>query len=1200
MNGADILGELQSAGFSEQEVHSWDTETRSDMAAAGFSHKEINEYFGTPEPDKKALQTLATRMVSVPEEDEAGQGSILEQISSGLDTGYQSSVTGLLQRGKSPDQILSDNAPMAERIANHAGMLVGDFPAMVGGAFLGGGAALPVGQTGPQVALPEEILTVPALSMAGAFALPAMVRESLIQEYQNGTVKTFGDFWERLSAIMVSTGKGALTGLFAGKAGELAKPGVQTLAAEIATMVSVGSALEGKVPEPHDFVDAAILIGGVKGAIKTSTKLTTTGRLVVDKLHSRYKETGIHPLSILNEGLRNPAILQKALSSEPRPPVKPRPSADKTPISEDEKTVLGRVSVGENKKTGWAGVDWLYTHLIDKAHPLKQIVELLSEGKELPADMDPYKLARTSVAATSKANLFLEFETRNFKTGDVTGKGLRQILSPIADSLDGLRAYAVSRRAVELAARDKPVETGVDLEVAGRVIAGGRGKYESVFRELVDFQDRVTEYLRDSGVISKNMYSAIREANKDYVPFFRVVDEKAPSVGKGLRTHQPIKKIKGSEKVILDPLESVIKNTYLYVQLAERNATGSALVDLAKTSELNSSLVEKVKQKLKPIKVSEKELERSLKEYAEELGIELTPNEMLIFRPMALPQTKDQIVVYRKGDREVYKVDEEVARFMNGMDHQSVNLLTRILAIPAKTLRAGAILNPDFFVRNMLRDNITAAVYSENGFRPFIDAMSGLTSLVKQDKAFKDWVFGGGPQATLVSLDRLYLQKNLKTLVDKTGMLDAAVNVIKSPLGLLRVTTELFENATRLGEFKKAMEGKRGKAALVEAGFQSREVTLDFARMGSSMRGMNMITAFWNARVQGYDRMYRAFRDNPGRATTKAVAMITMPSVLLWMSNHDDPRYKQLPSWQKDLFWIVMTDEHIFRIPKPFELGILFGTFPERMLDKMADSDENLEGRLFDAMAADSLATVLPNASVPVLEQVSNHSFFRGTALIPSRLEHALPEEQYTNYTTEIAKSLGRMITFFKLPGMKDPPMRLSTMGSAIVIENYIRQWTGGLGMQMLQLVDKGLREAGVLPDPVKPASTLADIPFIKSFVVRYPTSAASSITDFYDNYAESVRYAGSFKKRIEEGRVEDAMALLKENPERTLFKLNGFRKILTEHSGVIQMIHTHPSMPPNEKRQIIDTMYMNMIQIALSGNEVSKNIKDAFAELSE
>jgi hypothetical protein len=40
--------------------------------------------------------------------------------------------------------------------------------------------------------------------------------------------------------------------------------------------------------------------------------------------------------------------------------------------------------------------------------------------------------------------------------------------------------------------------------------------------------------------------------------------------------------------------------------------------------------------------------------------------------------------------------------------------------------------------------------------------------------------------------------------------------------------------------------------------------------------------------------------------------------------------------------------------------------------------------------------------------------------------------------------------------------------------------------------------------------------------------------------------------------------------------------------------------MPPNEKRQIIDTMYMNMIQIALSGNEVSKNIKDAFAELSE
>jgi hypothetical protein len=68
-------------------------------------------------------------------------------------------------------------------------------------------------------------------------------------------------------------------------------------------------------------------------------------------------------------------------------------------------------------------------------------------------------------------------------------------------------------------------------------------------------------------------------------------------------------------------------------------------------------------------------------------------------------------------------------------------------------------------------------------------------------------------------------------------------------------------------------------------------------------------------------------------------AGVTLPSVLLWMANHDDPRYKDIPTWQKDLFWIVMTDEHVYRIPKPFEIGVIFGSVPERMLDKFAADD---------------------------------------------------------------------------------------------------------------------------------------------------------------------------------------------------------------------------------------------------------------------
>jgi hypothetical protein len=77
----------------------------------------------------------------------------------------------------------------------------------------------------------------------------------------------------------------------------------------------------------------------------------------------------------------------------------------------------------------------------------------------------------------------------------------------------------------------------------------------------------------------------------------------------------------------------------------------------------------------------------------------------------------------------------------------------------------------------------------------------------------------------------------------------------KSPLEVLRIASELMENATRMGEFKRAMAGEAGtKADIQAAGFESREVTLDFQRIGAQTRGLNMIAAFMNAGLEGLDR----------------------------------------------------------------------------------------------------------------------------------------------------------------------------------------------------------------------------------------------------------------------------------------------------------------------------------------------------------
>ena len=74
--------------------------------------------------------------------------------------------------------------------------------------------------------------------------------------------------------------------------------------------------------------------------------------------------------------------------------------------------------------------------------------------------------------------------------------------------------------------------------------------------------------------------------------------------------------------------------------------------------------------------------------------------------------------------------------------------------------------------------------------------------------------------------------------------------------------------------------------------------------MGASIQSWNQISAFFNARIQGLNQTIKAFKDRPLQTYTKIFLAVQLPSILLWMANHDDPDYQDLPQWRKDLFWI--------------------------------------------------------------------------------------------------------------------------------------------------------------------------------------------------------------------------------------------------------------------------------------------------------
>jgi hypothetical protein len=857
---------------------------------------------------------------------------------------------------------------------------------------------------------------------------------------------------------------------------------------------------------------------------------------------------------------------------------------DKSP----QERVLSRLSIGGKEPEEKLTWDRLYTMAVDDLHPVEQAVKA-AKGK-LETANDPYQLARLSRGSFGKANQMLEYSTYDFKTYENNGPALKEILKPVKKDLNGLRAYAASKRSIELA--DREIETGIDRDAAKAVLKAGREKYEPIMRELVAYQNRVSKQLLDSGIISEKTYGLMKEANKEYVPFFRVMDDGGPGgPHAGNTVKNPIKGIEGSERIIVDPLESIIKNTYIYTAMAERNVVMQKFLELG--------YGKKVAPPIRQTHVSEKEMATFLKEN----GIEQAPEDLLtVFRTVRQPLKDNEISVFRDGKYEVYEVDKDIAAAFKGADAETAKLWVKILALPAKSMRAGAVLSPDFMGRNILRDQTMAFALSKSGYLPFIDLTRGFLSIVRKDEHFQNWLKGGGAQSTFAAMDRQYMRDSLESLTKNTGLGSRAWNVVKSPLDVLRALSELAENSTRLGVFKQAMKhGVADKATIQESAFTAREGTLDFQRIGSQMRSLNMIATFLNAHVQGLDRVGRAFKDDPFGMTMRAGISITVPSLLLWMANRDDPRYKEIPRWQKDLFWIVMTKDTIYRIPKPHELGLVFGTVPERLLENFLadnpDAAKDIEKSLLQAF----IPNLVPTAVVPMAEQWANRSQFTGSPIIPSAQEKLLPEYQYTEYTTETSKALGQIMGSFpgfvknfalsENPFIGGPARSIST---PILMENYLRAWTGGLGMYVLQLADKGLREAGVVPDPVRPASTLADLPVVKAFVVRYPSASAQSIQDFYDQYYAQKKVFNTWEAKAAEG---DTVAMDRVNAvdKTAVAKLDGMIDTLTMTSQYIRMVHKNPVWTADEKRQLIDTAYYRMIEISQMGKTMNREIAKGF-----
>jgi len=412
-------------------------------------------------------------------------------------------------------------------------------------------------------------------------------------------------------------------------------------------------------------------------------------------------------------------------------------------------------------------------------------------------------------------------------------------------------------------------------------------------------------------------------------------------------------------------------------------------------------------------------------------------------------------------------------------------------------------------------------------------------------------------------------------------------NLLKTPLEYLRILSEFSENMTRISEFKRAYKkskkiGLTEKEAIERGGFESRDITIDYSKMGLKMKSLNQIAAFYNASLQGTVKIFDAVKQRPARAFTVITGSIILPSIYLWLANKDDPIYQRQPKWVKDNYWVVVHDGVPYRIPKPFDLGVVFGTGTEQLLDWLNEEHpDEINDFIYD-FGVNQLKNLNPTPTFasPFLEAYFNESFFTNKPLVPDYMDKKLLSKyQYTTYTSEVAKGISRAIN--TMIGND-----YTKLDNPIIIDNFLRSWFASLGRFVIQMSDKGLVEFGIIEDPIKPTDNLTIIPGIRAFNLRDPSPNSEFITDFYKEFAKIDKDIGSILALEKRGEIQEALKIkekinMKDKNVRQLLKV---RDALKEINYVIRNIYNTKKYTADEKRELIDAHYLLMIKTAERG----------------
>ncbi|EKN3739672.1 TPA: hypothetical protein PXJ64_001479 [Yersinia enterocolitica] len=662
---------------------------------------------------------------------------------------------------------------------------------------------------------------------------------------------------------------------------------------------------------------------------------------------------------------------------------------------------------------------------------------------------------------------------------------------------------------------------------------GQKKKYDAFIKSILDLQ-------QDMGLIDPESRAQWEDAW--YLPYYREAENgevKGPWTSKGIANQSStVRKLKGSDLTIKDPIENLFNYVAKSVDASMKNeAMRRSVVNLADTGVLE--VIE-------------------------------SPNKMDFQRI-----GKDVVKVFIDGQEKLVQVnDPELYRAFTMIDLERSNSTFMKAARQAKkVLTVSTTSMPDFIIRNFMRDSIHSWAINKDGFKPVTASWAGFKKALRTDDSLVDMMFAGATFGGGYSnvYDPASTAKTIRSVLRRKGYNDSQMQEFESSIvrnskevmgkveqGLhqYKNLSEAAENANRLATYEAAIKSGKSKA---QAAFESRDL-MDFSMMGASniMINLSDMLPFFNARMQGLSKLGRAIKENP-REVLKRGGMITAASLALMALNWDDKRYEELQDWDKDTYWHAWIGDQHIRFPKPFEIGLMFGTLPERFVRALGGKDSAVKfGKLVAHNFMETMAfNPIPQVAMPIAEAYVNYNFFKGGPIENMADSNLIAGARYNDQTSLLMREVGE-----------------ATNMSPKMLDHIVMGYTGSLGSYVMgatNLLMRNLKDYGETP-----AMRLDEMPVIKSFFRGSDPAKSTQFTeDFYRMMTEANQINSTINSFRKQGRGDDASELIEENRGKLSQRqgLTATQKQVKALNAQIEMMRRDRILTADQKREKIDRL---------------------------